>query len=105
MDTGTSAAALVGLQAKLATQPGNELRKAARGLEAHFVHELLRTMRRTARLGPDARSSQAEMYDDMVDQAVADKVAESGRFGIGEVLYRQLVAALPAAEEAKAGDQ
>lgn len=67
---------------------GNELRKATQGVEALFVQHLLSTMRRTASFG-DSSSGATAMYRDLMDQAVAQEIARTGRFGIGEILYRQ----------------
>ena len=94
-----------------ATQPvketsakGNELRKATQGVEALFVQHLLSTMRRTASLGGSSSGATA-MYRDLMDQAVAQEVAKSGRFGIGDILYRQLAGRVLDGERATEGER
>jgi Rod binding domain-containing protein len=71
-------------------EKGKDLRKAAQGLESVFVHDLLRAMRRTT--GQISTGASA-MYTDMMDDAVSQKVAESGQFGIGKLLENQLMRA------------
>lgn len=57
-------------------------------MEAQFLHHLLRAMRRTL---PTAQSSYAsQMYTDMMDEALAQQLAQSGRFGLGRLLYEKL---------------
>lgn len=64
------------------------LREATRQMEAQFLHQLLRAMRRTI---PAAQSSYAtQMYTDMMDEALAQQLAHSDQFGLGKTLYEKL---------------
>ncbi|MCC6446104.1 MAG: rod-binding protein [Armatimonadetes bacterium] len=67
------------------------LRKAAQDFEAVFLHHMLREMRRTA---PDSGllggGATEGLYRDMLDQALAERLAERGGLGLGEMLYQQL---------------
>ncbi len=78
------------------------LREAARQMEAHFLHHLLKAMRRTV---PSAHTSYAaQMYTDMMDEALAKQLAESDRFGLGKLLYERLSPYLQASESTSGGD-
>lgn len=74
-----------------------ELKKATQGFESFFLHQLLQEMRKTipkdSLLGDDAH--QQEIFQDMMDQTLADTTAQRGDFGIGRVLYDQLSKSLP----------
>jgi len=85
--------------AKELAKKANDLRRATRGLEGYFVKSLLSAMRKTAEIGGIQRSSDSKLYSEMMDDALGQKVAESGQFGIGELLYRQLSGSI--APEAK----
>lgn len=64
------------------------LREATRQMEAQFLHQLLRAMRRTI---PATQSSYAtQMYTDMMDEALAWQLAQSDQFGLGKMLYKKL---------------
>lgn len=65
------------------------LREATRQLEAQFLHQLLRAMRRTV---PNTQSSYAsQMYIGMMDEALAQQLARSDQFGLGKLLYEKLI--------------
>jgi Rod binding domain-containing protein len=65
-----------------------KLRDAARQLEAQFLHQLLRAMRRTV---PNTQSTYTtRMYTDMMDEALAKQLAQSEQFGLGKLLYEKL---------------
>ncbi|MEP0766636.1 MAG: rod-binding protein [Fimbriimonadia bacterium] len=86
------------------TAKGNELRKATQGVEALFVQQLLSAMRRTASFG-DSSNGATAMYRDLMDQAVAQEIARTGRFGIGDILYRQLAERVLDGEQATEGER
>ncbi len=79
------------------------LREATQQFEAQFLHHLLRAMRRTI---PSSQSSYAsQMYTDMLDEALAKRLAESERFGLGRLLYERLSPYLQATERASGGQE
>lgn len=82
----------------------NELRKATQGVEALFVQQLLSAMRRTASFG-DSSSGATAMYQDLMDQAVAQEIARTSRFGIGDLLYRQFADRVLDGERATEGER
>lgn len=68
-----------------------ELRRAVHGIEAMFVKDLLSAMRRGMPAGSlGQKGPGSEIYRDLLDQALADKVGRSGAMGIGKVLYERL---------------
>lgn len=77
------------------------LREATRQMEAQFLHQLLRAMRRTV---PSSQSSYlSQMYTDMMDEALAQQLAESDRFGLGKMLYERLCPYLQTPEAVSGG--
>jgi flagellar protein FlgJ len=78
-------------------QQRESLKKACQGFESYFVDQMMKEMRKTIPktdvFGDD--SSQEEMFRDMSDQALADKVSKSGSFGIADMMYRQLSKNIP----------
>jgi len=65
-----------------------KLRDAARQLEAQFLHQLLRAMRRT--IVRTQSSYAVQMYTDMTDEALARQLAQSDQFGLGKLVYEKL---------------
>lgn len=69
-----------------------QLEKASGGFEALLLHQMLKSMwstvQTTGLLGED--SNQAQIYQDMLNQAVADSVAEGRGIGVKDFLRNQL---------------
>ena len=69
-----------------------EIEKAATGFEALLLHQMLKAMWSTVQteglLGED--SNQARIYRDMLNQAIADSVAEGRGIGVKEFLTKEL---------------
>ncbi|MGH8506017.1 MAG: flagellar assembly peptidoglycan hydrolase FlgJ [Stenotrophobium sp.] len=66
------------------------LRAVARQFEALFTQQLLKSMRQ-AKVGDDLMGSQqADMYQGMYDQQLAQKMAQGHGLGIADLLVRQL---------------
>lgn len=79
------------------------LREATRQMEAQFLHQLLRAMRRTI---PAAHSSYAtQMYTDMMDEALARQLSQSDQFGLGKLLYEKLSPYLQTPERVSGGTE
>ncbi|MCS6830694.1 MAG: rod-binding protein [Armatimonadota bacterium] len=79
------------------------LREAARQVEAQFLHQLLRAMRRTVSSTPSSYATQ--MYNDMVDEALAWQLAQSERFGVGKMLFEKLSPYLQTPERVSGGTE
>src|SRR5437870_847581 len=67
------------------------LRELTQEFESLFVSQVMQSMRRTV---PESRlidhSSGQHLFQDMLDQELSRRIADSGGFGLGEILYRQL---------------
>ncbi|MBW1975447.1 MAG: rod-binding protein [Deltaproteobacteria bacterium] len=79
----------------------DQLRRTCRQFESLFVAYLLKNMKAGMMRSEDP-SYQSYMYEAMFDEAVADVVGQSGSFGLGDLLYEQLLPLLE--EEAKGED-
>lgn len=70
-----------------------EVDKAAGGFEALLLHNMLKAMWETVDsaglFGED--SNQAEIYRDMLNQAIADSVAEGEGIGVKEFVKKELL--------------
>ena len=68
------------------------LREAAEGFEAIFARQILKTMRSSLSDGGMFGSgSTGEIYSDMMDNAVAEKIAKRGELGLADAIYKQMV--------------
>ncbi|MCB0323364.1 MAG: rod-binding protein [Bdellovibrionales bacterium] len=69
-----------------------DVEKAAGGFEALLLHQMLKamwsTVQSTGFLGDD--SNQAQIYRDMLNQAIADSVAEGRGVGVKDFLRKEL---------------
>lgn len=67
------------------------LRAAAQGFESFFIHQLIKGMRRTV---PDGglfdKGFAEEVYEDMLDQEMAENMAAASGIGLAEIVYDQL---------------
>jgi murein DD-endopeptidase MepM/ murein hydrolase activator NlpD len=75
-------------------QPGKnqekELRKACADFEAIFIQKLWQQMRATVPKEGYLHSKEEDMYMSLYDQALAEKLAQRGGIGLGDLLYSQL---------------
>jgi Rod binding domain-containing protein len=65
---------------------------AARQLASLFVYQLLREMRKTipeSTLFDGGRAQ--EIYEQMIDERLADHIAASDKFGLAEMIHNQLL--------------
>ncbi len=73
------------------TPEQTKLKKAAQEFEAMFLRYLLSKMRETVPKDGLIEDSQAmETYQDMLDGALADNISEDSKFGLADMLYKQL---------------
>jgi Rod binding domain-containing protein len=79
-----------------ATDPVHaKLRQAADALDGMFFRQLFSAMRATVPEGDDGLSSAGgTVFNQMLDDTLADHAAAQMRGGLGEALYRQLCARL-----------
>ena len=70
-----------------------QLKAAAQAFEAVFLRQMIGSMRQ-ANLGEDIMGGRsAEQFRDMSDAKLADSMAETGGFGIAQMLLKQFDAA------------
>lgn len=68
------------------------LRKATREMEGYFVGMLLKKMHgAAAKGGLFDQKSESATYREMFDEAIAAEIGRQGRFGIADMLYKELV--------------
>jgi flagellar protein FlgJ len=66
-----------------------QLKAAAKAFEAVFVRQMIGSMRQ-AKLGEDMLGGSAtDTFTEMSDAKLADSMAETGSFGIAEMLLKQ----------------
>jgi peptidoglycan hydrolase FlgJ len=76
--------------AQASPQSKAELEKTAKAFEAIFLRQMIATMRSSS-LGDGLTDNDATaQFRDMSDARTADNMAETGRFGIADLLVRQL---------------
>ncbi len=81
-------------KAKSALSPEEDarLQKACKDFESFFLYYLLKQMRTSIPKdeGILEESRAQEFYQDMFDEKIADKIAQSKGMGLGATLYRQI---------------
>lgn len=65
------------------------LEKAAKAFEAIFLRQMIGAMRSSSLSDGIFDSSATEQFRDMADARTADQMAQTGKFGIAELLIRQ----------------
>jgi Rod binding domain-containing protein len=87
-----------GIVSSLSNTPNNvnaaekkRLKKACNDFEAMFIANMLKEMRKSIpKSGFLESSSGSDIYRSMMDQKVAEKIANDKGLGIGEMLFKQL---------------
>lgn len=83
---------------KSAAQPNAqakaELEKTAKAFEAIFLRQMISTMRSSSLGDGLTDNGDSEQFRDMADSKTADNMAETGKFGIADLLIKQLGAKL-----------
>ena len=70
----------------------DKLRRAAEGFEAIFARIMLKGMRTSMTEGDMFGSGiSGEIFGDMMDGAIADRMASRSALGLADAMYRQLV--------------
>lgn len=68
-----------------------EIKKAAEAFEAYFIHSLLREMRKTVPGGGFLGSGPGkEIYESLLDETLAVKMAEREGIGLAKLLVKKL---------------
>ena len=67
------------------------LREASNEFEAIFIHQMLKTMRKTSLESDLIKKSEGEkIFRSMLDEQYAKLSANSGSLGLGQMIYQQL---------------
>jgi len=83
-----------------------KLRKVAVGFEEIFARILLRSMRASFTNGEMFGSGAiGEIYGDMMDDVIAERMAARSALGLADIMYRQLVKGIDAGEASGAGSR
>ena len=82
----------------LAAQPmarperSDPLREAAEGMEAQFLKEMMRNMRKTVQESPEAKANHGlQVFRGMLDDQYAEKAAKNQGVGLSELIVRQVM--------------
>ena len=79
-----------GLQPKEPQNP--QVMKAAKQFESLFVNQLVTAMRKTVVKGGIIPESNAErIYESMLDQQYAERVADTQQLGLSKMIYEHLM--------------
>lgn len=82
----------VNLTTNTPTAANAKIREATQQFEGLFLAQMLEAMRKTAPTGGILPANSGEqMFRQMFDQEIAQRMAQSGGVGIGEMLYQQFV--------------
>lgn len=64
-----------------------KLKKATQGLEAIFAKQLLSEMRKSVQKVSLGQSMGKEIFEDMMDQTIAENASKGGALGLGKQMY------------------
>lgn len=80
---------------KLAGNPNipqdEKIKEAARQFEAILLRQILGEARKTVIQSGNKDSNEKGIYDDMINNQMADSISHSGSFGLAKSLEKQLV--------------
>jgi Rod binding domain-containing protein len=83
-------AALATLSTVIQAKPQlDKLKKATDGFETQFVKQLVTEMRKSSK-NEFADEPGSDIYDDMTNQILAEKISSKGGFGVSNVMFKQL---------------
>ncbi len=92
---------LASLRGDAAQGASGALRETAKQFEAHFIQNMMKTMRESVERSDLTEGRDADMFQDLMDKEVATKMAERGSLGLADMLVRNMAErAEPTAHEA-----
>lgn len=83
--------ALGRLKGEAARDPGQAIRQTAEQFEAHFLQQMMKSMRDTIEKSDLVESNNMEMYQDLMDKEVAMKMVKRGGIGVANMLEKQML--------------
>lgn len=79
-------------QPELSQQVDPRLWEAAKGMEANFLKELVRNMRKTVQEDPDTQNNRGlQIFRGMLDDEYAERAARVQGIGLAEMIVKQLL--------------
>jgi len=90
-DVGQTGQQLQHLRSSNADSDPEQLRGAARKLEAYFLHVLIREMRKTVPPNPILYGGKTEeIFQDFLDEEISKELAISNQLGLADLVCRSL---------------
>jgi flagellar protein FlgJ len=83
--------ALGRLKGEASQDPTQAIRKTAEQFEAHFLQQMMKSMRDTVEKSDLVESNNMEMYQDLMDKEVAMKMVQRGGIGVANMLEKQML--------------
>lgn len=83
--------ALGRLKGEASRDPTQAVRKTAEQFEAHFLQQMMKSMRDTVEKSDLVESNNMEMYQDLMDKEVAMKMVQRGGIGVANMLEQQML--------------
>ncbi len=75
-----------------ALERDSPLWKAAEGMEANFLREMVRNMRKTVQESPEMANNQGlQLFRGMLDDHYADQAAKTQGIGLAELIVKQVM--------------
>lgn len=82
-----------------------QLRSLSRQFESIFIHQMLKSMRKTVPKSQFFDSFSMDMYQSMMDEEIAKELSQQKGIGLADMLYRELVQIDKALKEAEEDPQ
>ena len=83
--------ALARLKGEASRDPTQAIRKTAEQFEAHFLQQMMKSMRDTVEKSELVEQGNMEMYQDLMDKEVANKMVQRGGIGVANMLEKQML--------------
>ena len=83
--------ALGRLKGEASRDPTQAIRQTAEQFEAHFLQQMMKSMRDTVEKSDLVESNNMEMYQDLMDKEVAMKMVKRGGIGVANMLEKQML--------------
>lgn len=77
-----------------------QLRSLSRQFESIFIHQMLKSMRKTVPKSQFFDSFSMDMYQSMMDEEIANELSQQKGIGLADMLFRELVQIDKALKEA-----
>jgi flagellar protein FlgJ len=77
------------LRAQAGKDEGAAMRKVAEQFEAHFIQQMMQTMRAAVEKSDLVDTGSADMFQDMMDKEVATQMASRSSMGLADMIMRQ----------------